>query len=82
MALRWRTDGRLLCAAKYPEMEGDTYIDDRLHYRLSVEAHAILPSHNEKTSGRWYWICEYPCITGLSAIDIWEGVYEEGGQDG
>lgn len=37
MAVRIRKDGRVLCAAMHVAEEGDRYIDDGLHYLLSVE---------------------------------------------
>lgn len=55
MALRWRKSGKLLCAAKHPEKPSDTYIDDRLHYRLSVVLKVIVPHKNEKKNGIWHW---------------------------
>ncbi len=62
MALRWRKNGDLLCAAKHPGMPNDTYIDDKLHYRLSIEAHVIIAALDEEQSGRWYWVCDFPGI--------------------
>lgn len=56
MSLRWRRTGELLCAAKSEPMELDTYIDDRLHYELSVIQKAIVPSLDEEETGRWYWL--------------------------
>ncbi len=56
MAIRWRSDGRLLCAAKSEAKPGDTYIDDRLHYQLSVVSRAILADTNHENSRRWYWV--------------------------
>ena len=56
MSLRWRKDGRLLCAAKTEAEEGDCYIGDRLHYQLSQECAAIVPDKNEHTNGLWHWI--------------------------
>ena len=56
MAIRWREDGRLLCAAASEAKPGDTYIDDRLHYQLSVISCAILPCINHENSRRWYWV--------------------------
>ena len=56
MSLRWRASGELLCAAKCEPEEGDTYIDDRLHYQLSVISRAILPDVGEATNGRWHWV--------------------------
>jgi hypothetical protein len=37
MAVRIRKNGRIFCAAMNPPEDGDTYIDDGLHYKLSVE---------------------------------------------
>lgn len=55
MSLRWREDGDLVCAATTEEAEGDTYIDDRLHYQLAVLTRAIHPDPQEKTNSLWYW---------------------------
>ena len=33
----------MLCAAKSEEMDGDKYIDDGLHYQLSVELEVLEP---------------------------------------
>ena len=55
MSLRWRKNGRLVCAAKSRSRPGDTYIDDRLHYHLSLEVCAIEPDKNEAISGLWHW---------------------------
>jgi len=56
MAIRWRRGGRLLCAAKSDPEEGDTYIDDRLHYQLSVISRAIIADVNEEGTGLWHWV--------------------------
>ena len=56
MSLRWRKDGALLCAAKHEALEDDTYIDDRLHYKLSVELRVIVPKADEYESGVWSWL--------------------------
>ena len=55
MSLRWRADGRLLCAAKHQEEPNDTYIDDRLHYLLSTIVRVLLPHVDEKETGEWRW---------------------------
>lgn len=55
MALRWRIDGVLHCAAKHGPEDRDTYINDRLHYQLAVEMKAVRPYEDEKVSGLWYW---------------------------
>lgn len=36
MALRVRNNDIVVCAAEEPPMLGDVYIDDRLHYLLSI----------------------------------------------
>ena len=56
MSLRWRRNGDLLCAAKTLIDEGDTYIDDRLHYKLAVELKVVIPRDDEPRSGVWHWI--------------------------
>lgn len=56
MALRWRADGRLLCAAMFPEEQRDTYIDDRLHYYLSVEARVLIGDIDHFKNGLWHWV--------------------------
>lgn len=55
MSLRWRKDGPLLCGAKSEPKEGDTYIDDRLHYQLSVTK-AVMPHEDEKKTGLWDFV--------------------------
>ncbi len=54
MSLRWRYDGTLLCGAKSSAQDRDAYIDDRLHYHLSLTG-AIEPAEDEATTGKWYW---------------------------
>jgi len=56
MAIRWRLNGRLVCAAKSEERFGDTYINDRLHYQLSVISRAIIPDVHESENGLWHWV--------------------------
>ncbi|MCK5607100.1 hypothetical protein KAR91_34770 [Candidatus Pacearchaeota archaeon] len=56
MAIRWRLDGRLVCAAMSDPEEWDTYIDDRLHYQLSVKSKAIIADVDHESNGLWYWI--------------------------
>ena len=55
MSIRWRTTGELLCGAKSEPMEDDTYIDDRLHYELSVERGLLIPDDDEGVTGKWHW---------------------------
>jgi len=56
MSIRWRADGQLLCAAMFQEEESDTYIDDRLHYQLSVISRCIVADVDHEANGVWHWI--------------------------
>lgn len=55
MSLRWRIDGRLICGAKSEPEPDDTYIDDRLHYHLSLTG-VIEPDTDEPETGLWHWL--------------------------
>lgn len=57
MALRIRKDGRVLCAALHPAEPGDTYLDDGVHYYLSVEKKLLVTSPMELhvRHGQWWW---------------------------
>lgn len=62
MALRVRRDGRILCAAIHSEELGDTYIDDSLHYEMSV-IHKVIgtePMEKHKIHGQWWWMGNVP----------------------
>ena len=54
MSLRWRFDGRLLCGAKTEPEKDDCYIDDRLHYHMSLTG-VIEPDKSELETGLWHW---------------------------
>ena len=56
MSIRWRLNGDLVCAANSEEEEGDTYIDDRLHYQLSVVSRAIIADREHETNWLWHWV--------------------------
>ena len=62
MAVRIRPDGTIWCAAMHPEQEGDIYINDGLHYLLSVEAKVLVTQRHEQhqLSGQWWWVTEVP----------------------
>jgi hypothetical protein len=68
MAVRIRQDGRILCAAKHPELPGDSYLDDELHYKLSTKAGVLVTEPMECDSGRgghskhgeWWWSHNVP----------------------
>ena len=36
--------------------EDDCYIDDRLHYQLSVISKAIMADVDHETNGLWHWV--------------------------
>ena len=56
MSIRWRINGDMICAAMSEAMPNDCYIDDRLHYQLSVISKAIIADINHETNGLWYWV--------------------------
>lgn len=56
MSIRWRTNGDLVCAATSSQEYGDTYINDRLHYQLSVISKAIVANVEHDTNGLWHWV--------------------------
>jgi len=56
MSIRWRINGELICAAMSDPEDGDTYIDDRLHYQLSVISRAIIADIDHETNGLWHWV--------------------------
>ena len=57
MAIRVRKDGTMWCAALTEAQEGDTYIDDGLHYRMSVDHGVIvaLPMPEHVAHCQWWW---------------------------
>lgn len=54
--MRWRKNGDLVCAAMRGEEEGDTYIDDRLHYELSVVQRVVLADVDHESNALWHWL--------------------------
>ena len=56
MAIRWRKTGEMLCAAMFAEDVDDTYIDDRLHYQLSVISKSIIANIDHEKNGLWHWV--------------------------
>lgn len=56
MAIRWRKSGALVCAAMSDPEDGDTYIDDRLHYCLSVIHRVVIADVDHNTNGLWHWL--------------------------
>lgn len=56
MAVRWRKNGDIVCAAMSRARKDDTYIDDHLHYQLSVNQKVLIPDRNCKKNGLWHWL--------------------------
>jgi hypothetical protein len=56
MSIRWRQTGELVCAAMSKPEDGDTYIDDRIHYQLSVISRAIVADADHEHNGLWHWV--------------------------
>lgn len=53
----------MFCAALNPKEDGDMYIDDGLHYYLSVEKRVIVTTENDhhmSTGGEWWWRGQEP----------------------
>jgi hypothetical protein len=71
MAVRIRRDGRILCAAMHGSEPGDTYLDDGLHYKLSVELQALVtePMERHKHHGQWWWRNEVPLGVTVERIE-------------
>lgn len=70
MALRIRESGQVVCAAMHEPEPGDTYVDDEVHYRLSVETAALVTEPmwlppgqglgGHGAHGLWWWRGEVP----------------------
>ena len=48
----------MICAAMSDPEQDDCYIDDRLHYQLSVMSRAIVADVDHENNGLWHWIHE------------------------
>ncbi len=63
MAVRIRKNGRVFCAALNEEEEGDIYLDDNIHYHLSVVEKVLLTTESDyhmKNKGEWWWKGKVP----------------------
>lgn len=51
-----------MCAAMHPAEDGDVYVDDGLHYRLSVELGLLVTEPHERhvERGEWWWRGQVP----------------------
>lgn len=56
MSIRWRLNGDMICAAMSEAEDDDTYIDDKLHYQLSVVSRAIIADVDHESNGLWHWV--------------------------
>ena len=56
MSIRWRRNGDMVCAAMSTPKPDDCYIDDRLHYQLSVISRVIIADVNHEANGLWHWV--------------------------
>lgn len=55
MALRIRKNGDIVCAAMTEPNEGDTYINDSLHYEMSVINKVIVAPIDHNKTALWFW---------------------------
>jgi hypothetical protein len=62
MSLRIRKDGTIWCAAHTQPEPDDTYIDDGLHYEMSVVHGVIvaLPMPEHVANPQWWWTGSAP----------------------
>lgn len=60
MAVRIRTNGKILCAAMHPEEKGDVYVHDGIHYILSAEKKYLVTDDDHLIHGEWWWRDEVP----------------------
>lgn len=58
MSIRVRKDGTMICAALSEPKPDDAYIDDALHYQMSV-VHGVICTYPEpehtNSGGKWFW---------------------------
>lgn len=68
MAIRVRQDGTMWCAAHTEPMDGDTYIDDALHYEMAVLHGVIvaLPMPAHVGHPQWWWAAGAPVAADSS----------------
>jgi hypothetical protein len=78
MSLRIRRDGRVLCASMHPEEPGDVYINDGLHYFLSVEAKVLVTEYADDHAkrGEWWWRGRQPPDVTIDKFYLGEPRYD------
>lgn len=55
VAVRIRSGGEIVCAAHSVKEDGDIYIDDPLHYYLSVVQKALVTDSHHFDHWLWWW---------------------------
>ncbi|WEJ60180.1 hypothetical protein [Devosia sp. FJ2-5-3] len=72
MSIRVRKDGTMWCAAHTQPEPGDTYIDDALHYEMSVVHGAIvaLPMPEHQDNPQWWWAGTAPAECNFINVEV------------
>lgn len=85
VAIRVRKNGEMICASLSKPKTGDTYIDDTLHYQMSVEYGVIcaLPMPEHEKNPKWWWSNNSPkgCDTTFVTKKGFEVGYEDFGAE-
>ncbi len=77
MSLRWRSTGELLCGANSEPLKDDCYIDDRLHYQLSLVLGVVRPDPNEEETGVWHWAQPHLLVASQDMVRLFSQVLEQ-----
>lgn len=80
MAVRIRRHGAIVCAAMHPPELGDTYLNDEIHYMLSVTSKVLVTEPMDLPEGvglgghakhgYWWWRNDAP--TGAKIDDFYK----------
>jgi hypothetical protein len=75
VAVRVREGGEVVCAAMHPELPGDGYLHDGLHYHLATELRLLVtePMHlpagqglgGHAAHGLWWWRGDEPAEASI-----------------
>lgn len=68
MAIRIRKTGDLFCATHTEPEEGDTYLDDGIHYYLSQLTGAIRPSKTHNVDNLWFWNIKHEMLNHYAEL--------------
>lgn len=66
MAVRIRKNGQIFCAAMTESKVDDIYLDDNIHYILSVENKVLVTDNNHLKHGEWWWKHNIPKNINIS----------------